>query len=127
MGIHARGCGFLKLQDDDETSYTYVKQINKMRKLYEGATTDMSEVEIYDEANLRKVQEAIADLILDELALETAFEGNRFFDLLCYSRFVGGQAGVEKVARKIASRSGAFNSSLYSRLCDQNNWYFQLP
>ena len=127
MGIHASGCGFLKLQDDDETSYTYVKQINKMRKLYEGATTDMSEVEIYDEANLRKVQEAIADLILDELALETAFEGNRFFDLLCYSRFVGGQAGVEKVARKIASRSGAFNSSLYSHLCDQNNWYFQLP
>ena len=125
MGVHARGCGFLKLKEAN-ASYTFVKQVNKMRKLYEGATTDMTEEQIFNAANLREVQKAIADLILDELGLETAFEGNRFFDLLCYSRFIGGQTGVERVARKIASRKGSLDQELYSHLCSEQNWYFKL-
>ncbi|MCR5779808.1 MAG: hypothetical protein K6G70_04605 [Bacteroidaceae bacterium] len=125
QGIHARGCGFLKLLEYDN-SYSYVKQINKMRQKYEGATTDLTEQEIYDPTNLRLVQEAIADLLIDELALETSFEGNRFFDLLCYSRMLGGAKGIERFARKVASRSGTLDATLYSRLQDQNNWYVKI-
>ena len=136
MGIHARGCGLLKLEEVNYgeyedgtygTHYNYVEQINRMRKRYEGATTDLSEKEIYDPANKRKVQEAIASLILEEMGLETAFEGNRFFDLLCYSRMIGGQKGVDRVAKMISERSGTTNSSLYSHLQNSDNWYFKLP
>ena len=70
MGIHARGCGILKLEET-ETQYNYVNQINRMRKRYGGASTDLTEEQIYDPANKREVQEAIASLILEELGLES--------------------------------------------------------
>ena len=126
MGIHARGCGILKLEET-ETQYNYVNQINRMRKRYGGASTDLTEEQIYDPANKREVQEAIASLILEELGLETAFEGNRFFDLLCYSRMIGGNKGVERVAKMISERGGTPNGALYSHLLNTNNWYFKLP
>lgn len=126
MGIHERGCGLLKLGETSST-YNYVDQINKMRKVYEGATTDLTIDEIYDPSNLRLVQDAIADLIIDESALETAFEGNRFFDLLCYSRMLGGTKGVERFAKKVSERSGTRDNALYSRLLNSDNWYFKLP
>lgn len=126
MGIHQRGCGIL-LMTEAESTYNYVNQINKMLKLYEGLEEDLTEDEIYDPANLRTVQVAIADLIIDEMALETAFEGNRFFDLLCYSRFLGGQKGVERFAKRVSERGGTTNGALYTHLQNQNNWYFKLP
>ena len=98
-----------------------------MRKRYGGATTDLTEEQIYDPANKREVQEAIASLILEEQGLETAFEGNRFFDLLCYSRMIGGKKGVERVAKMISERGGTPNGALYSHLLNTNNWYFKLP
>ncbi len=125
QGIHTRGCGFLKLEEE-ETTYNFVDQINRMRERYDGITTPMTEEEIYDPANLRKVQEAIASLILEEQGLESAFEGNRFFDLLCYSRMIGGSKGVERVAKMISERSGSKDAALYSYLLDNNNWYFPL-
>lgn len=126
MGIHERGCGILRWLEAEST-FNYVDQINKMLKLYEGQEEALTAEEIYDPANLRTVQVAIADLIIDELALETSFEGNRFFDLLCYSRFLGGQKGVERVAKRVSERSGTPNAALYSHLQNQSNWYFKLP
>ena len=126
MGIHARGCGVLKL-GETESAYNYVDQINKMRRLYAGATEDLTYEEVYDPANLAEVQDAIASLILDEQALETAFEGTRFFDLLCYSRFIGGTEGIERVAKRISERSGSQDAALYSHLLNLNNWFFKLP
>lgn len=126
MGIHARGCGHLRL-NEPLTTYNYVDQINKMLQLYEGQKEPLTEKEIYDPENLRTVQKAIAALILDEEGLETAFEGNRFFDLLCYSRLIGGTEGVERVAKRISERSGQRDAALYSHLLNQSNWYFKLP
>lgn len=126
MGIHQRGCGILLL-GEAETTYNYVDQVNKMLKLYEGQEEELTAEEVYDPENLRTVQVAIADLIIDEMALETAFEGNRFFDLLCYSRFLGGQKGVERFAKRVSERGGTPNAALYSHLQNQSNWYFKLP
>ncbi|MBQ7442976.1 MAG: hypothetical protein IJS59_03800 [Bacteroidaceae bacterium] len=127
MGIHARGCGVLKLGEISST-YNYVDQINKMRRLYAGATEDLTEEEIYDPANLTEVQDAIASLILDEQGLETAFEGTRFFDLVCYSRLIGGTEGLQRVAKRVAERNGSLNSSLYGHLSSSlDNWFFKLP
>lgn len=127
MGIHARGCGVLKLGEISST-YNYIDQINKMRRLYAGATEDLTEEEIYDPANLAEVQDAIASLILDEQGLETAFEGTRFFDLLCYSRLIGGTEGLQRVAKRVAERSGTRDGSLYNHLSSSlDNWFFKLP
>ena len=126
MGIHQRGCGILRWTEH-ETTFNYVDQINKMLQLYEGQEESLTEAEIYDPENLRTVQVAIADLIIDEMALETSFEGNRFFDLLCYSRFLGGQKGVERFAKRVSERGGTPNAALYSHLQNQSNWYFKLP
>lgn len=127
MGIHARGCGVLKLGEIGST-YNYVDQINKMRRRYAGATEDLTEEEIYDPANLAAVQDAIASLILDEQGLETAFEGTRFFDLLCYSRLIGGTEGLQRVAKRVADRNGTRDAALYGHLSSSlDNWFFKLP
>ncbi|MCR5180045.1 MAG: RagB/SusD family nutrient uptake outer membrane protein [Bacteroidaceae bacterium] len=120
-GIHARGCGHIFF-DEQNTTFNYVDQINKM--LAEDGEATMTKAEIYDEANLSKVQKAVAHLILDEEALETAFEGNRFFDLVRYSRFCG---SADELARRVASRDGSLDATLYSRLQTEANWYFPLP
>lgn len=138
MGIHERGCGKLKVYEsnkvsgvDGGTTYNFFNQINKMLNKYEGDATGMTYDEIYSNnaADRQKVQIAIADLIQEEMALETCFEGNRFFDLLCYSRFLNnmGKPGTNRVAKIIANRTGTLNAALYSRLQDQNNWYLPCP
>lgn len=126
MGIHQRGCGLLRWTEAEST-YNYVDQINKMLNLYEGQEEELTLSDIYNPDNLRTVQVAIADLIIDEMALETSFEGNRFFDLLCYSRFLGGQKGIDRFAKRVSERGGTPNSALYSHLQNQSNWYFKLP
>ena len=66
---------------------------------------------------------AIEDLICDELALETAFEGNRFFDLCRMARhknqsgLYGGNYGSQWLARKLAFKNPVVN------LEDEKNWY----
>ncbi|MBO4905752.1 MAG: hypothetical protein J5486_01800 [Bacteroidaceae bacterium] len=123
MGIHNRGCGLVKY-DERNTWFNYENQINRMLAKYEGVTTPLTREEIYDEANLAKIQTAIADLILDELALETSFEGNRFFDLVCRARFSGSN---DELAKRVAGRSGTMDGSLRTHLQTASNWYFKLP
>lgn len=123
MGIHSRGCGLIQY-DERKTSFNYVDQINRMLATYEGATETMSKEEIYDPDNIETVKAAIADLILDELALETCFEGNRFFDLVCFSRFRGSN---DELAKRVATRNGTLDASLRSYLQDESHWFFKVP
>lgn len=76
------------------------------------------------------------DKLIDEMALETAFEGNRFGDL---SRLATALGNPEFFARRVAASEvltgdwrtaeGAegWNGELYGRLLDKNNWYLPLP
>lgn len=63
--------------------------------------------------------------ICDEMALETATEGLRYYDLM---RIAMHRNDPSFLATKVASRDGAdhFNSALYSKLSDNKNWYLPL-
>lgn len=66
---------------------------------------------------------AVEDLICDELALETAFEGNRWFDLKRLAThknsdaLYGANCGGLWLARKLAYKNAVKD------LSDKNNWY----
>jgi hypothetical protein len=62
----------------------------------------------------------VEDKILEELALETAFEGNRFGDLMRFSQ----RRGDPSI---LADAVGKKNPALRSKLMDPNNWFLPTP
>lgn len=69
--------------------------------------------------------EKVEDLICNEMALETVFEGTRYYDLL---RIALHRNDNKFLANKIAYRKGENNKdeTLYNMLLDENNWYFTI-
>ena len=82
---------------------------------------------------------AVENLIVDELALEAAFEGYRFPDLVRFANHKNASNinGTEWLADKIARRNmkvdadgvvtGERDENLYTKLLDQKNWYLNKP
>lgn len=66
------------------------------------------------------VKDTLDRLILQEMALETAFEGSRFADLI---RFSQRRKAASFLADKVAARSNEFDEELYLLLLDERNWY----
>lgn len=147
-GIHSHGCGETRGYRD--TLYTYnlcvAQKIAETRAIAQGQNEEW-QTALSDSLNKVGIEQAVADgtitedevmiavedLIIDELALETAFEGNRYYDLLRFANHRGNGA-IDNVwlAKKIASRgyapgTGAYDVSLYSRLVDGSRWYLALP
>ncbi len=141
-GVHARGCGMIPYSGSwpsdylttnitglrDNTSYDYERLVGLQ-------LTDIAAPTLADTIN------AIENIIVDELALETAFEGNRFTDLvrIAEHKNESGYNGTDWLANKIANRGGlptgidatvkveGRDESLYSKLLETKNWYFELP
>ena len=89
------------------------------------------------EVNMNEVL-AVESLIADELALQTAYEGTRMFDLIRIARHrdVAGQFGTQWLAWKIARRNELlkpyevptqYNATLYNLLLNTGNWYIPNP
>lgn len=66
----------------------------------------------------------VENTIIDEMALETAFEGMRYQDLL---RYALRHNDTDWFATKVASRGGTLDSDLYTLLSDRKNWFLPLP
>lgn len=94
IGVHARGCGNVHLAAD------YI---------------------IPPLSNLEDSVKYVEDKIVEELALETAFEGNRFHDLMRISFRRNDPAYLaDKVAAKYPS---GMQETIRTKLMDSNNWY----
>jgi len=80
---------------------------------------------------------AVENVICDELALESSFEGYRFGDLvrMAQHKNASGYDGTTWLAAKIADRdvdatsetSGTRDESIYAKLLDTSNWFLTLP
>ncbi len=98
-GIHSHGSGY------SVGNPTYV--------LPDSAITDSLQ-------HLQYQMERVEDLIMDEEALEFAFEGHRYYDLMRVAMRRGDPAYL---ADKVARRSGSRDERLYNHLKTESNWY----
>lgn len=129
MGIHSRGSGdakankFYKFPVPDTTVVEYTSLADSLAK-----------AEYIINFKITRVEEMIAD----EMALETAFEGFRFGDLVRISLHRGEDKGVYSdnayLATKVAGRKGTtnYNSALETLLKSDGvnynpKWYLPLP
>ena len=96
QGIHARGCGDV----DCDTTYCI--------------PADLSADE---------VTTFVEDLIVTEMALETAFEGKRFFDLM---RVALRRNDPAYLAEPISRRNGEKDDATYNFLMNTDNWYLPI-
>ena len=117
QGIHAHGCGPVPLIKNKESVYDYVGLVIKKAKAY-GVTLTKEDIYSGDYDDI--VKNCVEDLIVDEEALELAFEGTRFFDLMRVAHRRGD-------ANYLASRVARRDQSLLGKLQNPKNWYFPLP
>ena len=66
----------------------------------------------------------VENMIIDEMALEGAFEGYRFYDLM---RVALRRNTPEFLADPISRRWGMVDEGLRALLMDRKNWYLPLP
>ena len=102
IGIHSRGSGFTPANEYYQMPYN-------------PNITDPAE-------QLAWQQDKVEEMIIDEEALEFAFEGYRFYDLLRVALRRNDPAWLEK---KIQGRNGSAPSGVSVDLKDQSNWFLR--
>ncbi len=113
FGIHSRGSGYT---EGSFTPYKFHTAI--ARKLNELKSQGVAPT-----ATAADTINAMEDILCDEMALELAFEGNRFGDLTRLARhknnaqLYGADYGSQWLARKLAYKNPAVS------LLDEKNWY----
>jgi len=95
IGVHERGCGDVHLAND-------------YRIPASGSLDDSIQY--------------VEDKIVEELALETAFEGNRFHDLM---RVALRRHDPSYLANIVAEKYTVNKEAIRTKLMDENNWYLK--
>ena len=106
QGVHSRGCG----NAECDTLYRL-----PMPAAGEAATRqDTIDYQI----------PLLEDMIINEMALEGAFEGYRYYDLM---RVALRRNKPEYLADPISMQNGKQDDELRARLMDKKNWYLPRP
>lgn len=121
IGIHYHGAGLIRYNEKRST-YNYVDKIAEVAKKNYGVT--MNKDDIYSDTQNDLIIKCVEDLIVDEEAMELAFEGTRFFDLM---RVAHRRGDTSYLAERVSKRTGTKDANLYSKLLSTDNWYFPLP
>ena len=130
-GIHSHGSG-----DSERNEYFALDDINVAR--YFGMTKVEGNVEIIDpafELTDEHYKLYVSELILDEMALELAWEGTRFGDLMRVAMAIG---DPDVLAKRVAGRAYKntvshrhpefeYDRDVYNRMKVETNWYLPLP
>ena len=95
IGVHERGCGNVHLAND---------------------------YKIPASGSLDDSIQYVEDKIVEELALETAFEGNRFHDLM---RVALRRNDPSYLANIVAEKYTVNKEAIRTKLMDENNWYLK--
>ena len=117
FGIHSRGCGFTEVSPF--YAYPMVDSVDVNGNRINGYV-GQSKAE-WAQMNLEAEKLAVDSMIIEEMALETCFEGKRFYDLI---RWAERYNKKEWVAGSVSKRD-AESSSLYGKLMDKNNWFLK--
>ena len=105
QGVHSRGCG------NAECDTLYI--------LPQPATPLASWAD-----TVAYQQPLLEDMIIDEMALEGAFEGYRYYDLM---RVAMRRSSPAYLADAVSRRHGAVDESIRAFLMEQKNWFLPLP
>ena len=134
-GLHSRGSGFTA------KNIYYAPTAENIAAYFGKFTEGADSAAVL--ASIERVDtiKYASGLLLDELALEFCFEGNRFGDLIRFAKFAqkcGAPDWQDILAKRVAGR--AFNNagnlhsadfevdnSLYNMLKNEENWYLPLP
>ena len=101
LGVHSRGCGLAPV----DTLYVIPQPLTALPTRQDTIDYQIPLVE---------------DIIIKEMALEGAFEGYRFYDLM---RVALRRSDPAYLADPISRRSGQQDETLRSMLMDTKNWY----
>lgn len=104
VGVHSIGCG----RSDANAYYTLPMPSQALASYADTVAYQIPLVE---------------DLIINEMALEGCFEGNRYYDLM---RVALRRSDPSYLAAPIAKRGGVRDEALYTLLMDTKNWYLPL-
>ncbi|MGN1263753.1 MAG: hypothetical protein ACI4TW_06920 [Prevotella sp.] len=103
MGIHSRGSG----NSEANKRYVLPQPSVQLASRADTVAWQIPEVE---------------NLIIDEMALETAFEGMRYYDLM---RVALRRNDASYLARPVSLRNGEADGELYNKLMNKDNWYLK--
>jgi hypothetical protein len=118
MGIHSRGSGWTPLNE----YYCYNDSVATTGKAKDGVTDST----IYVAKPITEIQAYVDSLILNESALELAFEGTRYYDLMRYAMRQPNPGAT--MAHFIYGRRGEANRGevqglIKKNLNDRNSWF----
>ena len=119
IGIHSRGSGYAELNPD--YAYPMVDSIAADGVTPINGYTGQDTLE-WAQLHLVEEQLRVDSMLLTEMALETCFEGKRFYDLM---RFAKRHHDNAWLADPISKRKGAENQDqgLRNLLMTEDNWY----
>jgi hypothetical protein len=126
MGIHSRGSGWTPLNEFYQLPEADIPEIEETEDEDEEEELDDFDLFLKDTPELIARQQAFVDsLILNESALEFAFEGTRYYDIMRYALHQSnpGQAMAKIIGARLGEANRGSMAAIAAKLANQHNWF----